>query len=68
LDKRTKSGKTVGSSQSMPAQPSIPKKKRKHIVRQMKVSSYVMEEDEQVEAATELVTRDVTPIFNYLVI
>jgi len=59
LDKRTRSGKTVSSSQSLPAQPSIPKKKRKHIVREMKVSSYVMEEDEQVEALTELVTREV---------
>jgi len=58
-DKRTRSGKTVGSSQSLPAQPSIPKKKRKHVVRKMKVSSYVMEEEEEVEAATELVTREV---------
>jgi len=42
LNKRTRSGKTVGSSQPLPAQPSIPKKKRKHVVRKMKVSSYVM--------------------------
>jgi len=59
LNKRTRSGKTVGSSQSLPAQPSIPKKKRKHVVRKMKVSSYVMEEEEEVKAATELVTREV---------
>jgi len=38
LNKRTRSGKTVGSSQPLPAQPSIPKKKRKHVVRKMKVS------------------------------
>jgi len=43
----------------MPAQPSIPKKKRKHVFRKMKVSSYVMEEEEEVEAATKLVTREV---------
>ena len=44
LNKRTRSGKTVGSSQPLPAQPSIPKKKRKHVVRKMKVSTYLMEE------------------------
>ena len=59
LNKRTISGKIVGSSQTLPAQPSIPKKKRKHAVRKMKVSSYVMEEEEQVKAATEFVTREV---------
>jgi len=44
LNKRTKSGKIVGSSQPLPAQPFIPKKKRKHVVRKMKVSFYSMEE------------------------
>jgi len=59
LDKRTRSGKLVGSSQPLPLQPSIPKKKRKHPFRKLKVSDYVMEEDDQVEAATDLVTRKV---------
>jgi len=59
LNKRTRSGKLVGSSQPLPPQPSIPKKKRKHHVRKLKVSDYVMEEDDQVEVATDLVTREV---------
>jgi hypothetical protein len=59
LNRRTRSGKSVGSSQSLPPQPSILKKKRKHSVRKLKESTYVMEEDDQVEAATELVTREV---------
>jgi len=37
LNKRTRSGKTIGTSQLLLAQPSIPKKKRKHVVRKMKV-------------------------------
>jgi len=59
LNKRTRSGKIVGSSKPLPDQPSVPKKKRKHVVRKMKVSSYVMEEEDEVEAATELVSREV---------
>jgi len=59
LNKRTRSGKTVGSSQSLPAQPSIAKKKRKQNVRKLKVSTYVTEEDEEIEAASDLVTREV---------
>jgi hypothetical protein len=59
LDKRTRSGKTVGSSKSLPPQPSICKNKRKPSVRKLKESTYVMEEDDQVEAATRLVTREV---------
>jgi len=59
MNKRTRSGKLVGSSQPLPPQPSIPKKKRKHPIRKLKVSDYVMEEDDQVEAATDLVTREV---------
>jgi hypothetical protein len=60
LDKKTRSGKTVGSSQSQP-QPaqSIPKKKRKQVVRKLKVADYVMEEEDQIEAATDLVTREI---------
>jgi len=59
LDKRTRSGKTFGSSQSLPPQPSISKKKRKPSIRKMKVSTYVEEEDAQVEVATDLVSREV---------
>jgi len=43
LNKRTRSGKTVGSSQSLPPQPSIAKKKRKQNVRKLMVSTYVVE-------------------------
>jgi len=35
LNKRTRSGKSVSSSHSPPAQPSVPKKKRKHSIRKM---------------------------------
>ena len=56
LNKRTRSGKTAESSQSQPAQPSILKKKSKHVVRKLKVAS---EEEEDKEEATELVSRDV---------
>ena len=57
LNKRTKSGKSVGFSQTLPPQPSISKKKRKPSVRKMKVSTYVIEEEEEIETATDLVTR-----------
>jgi len=50
LNKRTRSGKEVVPS---PAQPSIPRKKRKPTVRKLKLTS---EEDEE---ATDLVTREV---------
>jgi len=59
LDKRTRSGKTVGSSQSLPPQPSIPRKKSKQNVRKLKVSTYVREEDEEIEASSDLITREV---------
>jgi len=59
LSKRTISGKSVGSSQSLPLQPSISKKKRKPSVRKMKVSTYAIEEEEEIETATILVTREV---------
>jgi len=41
-----------------PEQPSIPKRKRKHVVRKLKESKYVAEED-QVAEATQLVSREV---------
>ena len=59
LDKRTRSGKSVGSSQSLPPQPSIPRKKRKQNVRKLKVSTYVREEDEEIEEASDRITREV---------
>ena len=42
-----------------PEQSSIPKRKRKHIVRKLKKSKYVEEEEEQVAEATQLVSREV---------
>jgi len=56
LNKRTRSGKTTESSQPQPNQPSIPKKKMKHVVRKLKVASE--EEEEEIEEAIELVTRE----------
>jgi len=56
LDKRTRGGKAVvGSSGAIPAQPKIQKKKKN--VRKMKVSEYVLQEDAEIEASTDLVTR-----------
>jgi len=63
LDKRTRGSKFVGSSRSIPAQPKIQKKKRT-LVRKLKESQYVLEEESEIEAATELVTMEViTPYF-----
>jgi hypothetical protein len=59
LNKRTRSGKSAETSQHQPDQPSIPKKKRKHVIRKLKVSPKVIEEEDQIEAATDLVTREV---------
>jgi len=45
---------------SAPELPSIPKRKRKHVVRKLKESKYVEEEEEeQVAEATQLVSREV---------
>ena len=59
LNKRTRSGKSAGSSQSPPRQPSISKKNRKPSVRKMKVSTFAIEEEEEIETATDLVTSEV---------
>jgi len=59
LNQRTRSGKTIGFSQSLPPQPSIAEKKRKQNFRKLKVSTYVTEEDEEIEAAYNLVRREV---------
>jgi len=58
LPDRTKSGKAATTSMIAPEQPSIPKRKRKHVVRKLKESKYV-EEEEQVAEATKLVSREV---------
>jgi len=58
LPERTRSGKATTTSQSAPEQPSIPKSKRRHIVRKLKESKYV-EDEEQVAEATQLVSREV---------
>jgi len=58
LPDRTRSGKAATTSMTAPKQPSIPKRKRKHVVRKLKESKYV-EEEEQVAEATQLVSREV---------
>jgi len=56
LDKRTRGGKVVvGSSGDIPAQPMMKKKEKN--VRKMKVSEYVLQEDAEIKASTDLVTR-----------
>jgi hypothetical protein len=59
LNRRTRSGKAAASTQTASHQPQISKKKRKNAVRKMKESAYVTEEEEDIEATTELVTREV---------
>ena len=56
LNKRTRSGKQAKPSPPQPAQPSIPTKKRKHVVRKLKTAP---EEEEDIEEATKLVSREV---------
>jgi len=58
LPDRTRSGKAATTSMTAPKQPSIPKRKRKHVVRKLKESKYV-EEEEQGAEATQLVSREV---------
>jgi len=55
LGKRTRSGKQVKPSPPQSAQPSIPTKKRKHVVRKLKIAP----EEEDIEEATEIVSREV---------
>jgi len=54
LTRRTRSGISIGSSQPLPPQPSIPKKKRKQIRKMI-----LQEENEEIEDATQLVIREV---------
>ena len=58
LDKMTRSGKVVSTSQAQPPQPSIPKKKRKIAVRKLKIAEYVSEDEEQIVAVIDVVTRE----------
>jgi len=53
LSKRTRSGKEVEPSPPQPAQLSIPKRKRRHVVRKLKTAP----EEKNIEEATELVSR-----------
>jgi len=55
LAERTRSGKTATISSFTSEQPTIPKKKRKHMVRKLKESKYIEAEEE----ASELVIREV---------
>lgn len=48
MNKRTRSGKDVASSQTAPEQPPVPKKKRKAAIRKLKESAYVAEEEDIV--------------------
>jgi len=57
LPKRTRSGKAAATSKSAPDQPSTPKRKRKTVMRKLKESRYVEDED-QIAEATDLVTRE----------
>jgi len=59
LNKRTRGGASSESSLSLSPQPTIHKKKRKHVVWKMKVSTYVTDEDAEVEVAIDIVTREV---------
>jgi hypothetical protein len=59
LNRKTRSGKAAASSYVVaPNQPQIPKKKRKPAMRKIKESPYVIEEEEGVEALTDLVIRE----------
>ncbi|RHN66606.1 hypothetical protein MtrunA17_Chr3g0093061 [Medicago truncatula] len=58
LTKRTRSGKSAATSQAAPNQPSIPEKKRRQAIRKLKLADYVMEEEDQIEATTDLVSRE----------
>jgi len=61
LNKRTRSGKSVSTSKSQSQQPAqtIPKKKRKSAIRKLKIVEEEMVNEEQIEAATTLVTREI---------
>lgn len=58
LNKRTRSSKEAASSQAAPEQPAIPKKRRKHAIRKLRMAAAASEEKEGEEAATEVVARE----------
>jgi hypothetical protein len=59
LNRKTRSGKTAASSTvSAPERSQVPKRNRKPVIRKLKESTYVIEESEGVETASELVTRE----------
>jgi len=71
LNKRTRSGKEVVPSPPQPSQPSIPKKKRKLVVRKLKIASKEEEDEDvvvqkalqlarEIEIPTELLAREST--------
>jgi len=57
VDKRTRSKKPADASQSSLPQSSIPKKKRKMVIRKLRQAS--LAEEDQEEVATSLVTREI---------
>jgi hypothetical protein len=60
LTKRTRSGKAAASSTQVASeQPQVSKKKKKTVIRKIKESPYVTQEEVGVEAATGLVTREI---------
>jgi hypothetical protein len=59
LNKRTISGKSVGTSQTQPPQPPLPKKKKKPAIRKLNIIEYVSKDEEKIEATTNLVTREI---------
>ena len=59
LNQRTRGGSSTESSRTIPPQPKIQKKNKKKNIRKLKVSDYVLQEDEEIEVATDLVTREV---------
>jgi predicted XRE-type DNA-binding protein len=45
VNKRTRSGKSIGTSQTQPPQLSIPKKKKKLAIRKLKIADYVTKDE-----------------------
>jgi len=63
LNKRTRSGKELVPSPPQPAQPSIPKRKRKPVIRKLKITSEEEEvEDVVVQKALELAKEIEIPV------
>jgi hypothetical protein len=56
--KKARSGKAAASTQAASELPSVPKRKRKFVMRKIKESPYVVEEVEDVKTSTNLITRE----------